>query len=81
MLERYCFAWSGISELSLPASLEKIGTCAFLGCEKLKNVTIAPESRLGVVEANAFDNTQLEETDVEFPEGAQVAEDAFAKKG
>lgn len=74
----YWFCESAIESVTFLANVKRIKKGAFWGCRRLTRVTFASDNRLRSVEDCAFGHTPLTAGDVEFPEGAQVSEKAFA---
>ena len=62
------FAHEGLTEVTLPDTITKIGSEAFSGCKKLKKINI-PES-VGFIGSGAFENCYKLET-IHLPDGLQ----------
>lgn len=54
----YWFTRARVEELHVPASVSKIGVCAFLGCTGLRSVTVEVGSALSEIEEGAFSECQ-----------------------
>lgn len=65
------FAYSGLEEITIPDTVETIGHCAFLKCEKLKKVTFP--KNLKEIEENAFWKCSSLEKAI-LPEGLESIE-------
>ena len=58
-IEAFCFAESGLREISFPVSVCAVGDAAFEKCTSLKKVSLASRNRLQVVERDAFHGTEI----------------------
>ena len=65
-----CFSNCGLEEVIIPRSVRTIEECAFSGCHSLRSLIFEEGSRLAHVGKGIVYGTQLDEKDVEFPEGA-----------
>lgn len=76
-IEEDAFYGTGITSVSVPASVKEIGDYAFSSCEALRHVTFAEGSELKTIGYAAFwESTALEE--IEIPAGVgELPEDAF----
>lgn len=65
------FAGSKLEKVELPATVEKVATSAFQGCNNLKSVTFADGSTASSIDKNAFADDPLLET-VNFGQDTQL---------
>jgi hypothetical protein len=54
----YAFSNSGIETITIPASVEWIGSNAFKGCQNIKTVIFEPGSKLESISKDAFEDSQ-----------------------
>lgn len=66
------FAGSKLEKVELPATVEKVATSAFQGCNNLKSVTFADGSTASSIDKNAFADDPLLET-VNFGQDTQLS--------
>lgn len=70
-----------MTSVSIPATVERIGACAFEGCELLSTVTLAASSKLPVIDDGAFAWTSITSLDLttatEYNNGAKVGMTTF----
>lgn len=67
---------SYLTTMEIPANVEKLGANAFVGCNRLKSVTFAENSKLTIVGNAAFKNTKL--STIALPDGVTtLGENAF----
>ena len=69
MLDDSCFGSSGLQEVLVPASVRKIGSNAFEGCEQLREARFAEGSRLESIGYRAFMSVPAE---VRLPAGVEA---------
>lgn len=58
-IDKMSFSMSHIIELTIPASVVRIGEKAFECCNELEVIKFAPNSRLKIIEKEAFSQTSL----------------------
>ena len=71
-IKRSCFSNCGLEKVVIPRNVKTIEEYAFSGCHSLRSLTFEEGSRLRYVGKDIVHNTQLDEKEVEFPEGAKV---------
>lgn len=77
VLSEFCFAYTGLSALEVPAGVEEIGVQAFFYCIQLRKVDFGEAERLRAIGARAFAGSGIER--LETPAGLQeLGESAFA---
>ena len=74
----YAFAnLTGLEEIVLPSTLESIEYGAFYGCSALEKITFSSENNLKIVNQNAFENCDLQDT-VDLSAACVISDYAFA---
>ena len=74
----YAFAnLTGLEEIVLPSTLEAIEYGAFYGCSALQKITFSGENNLQIINQNAFENCDLQET-VDLSAACVISDYAFA---
>ena len=80
VIDPYAFANSGLTEIHIPATVERIARSAFESCESLRIVTFSTgdESALEIEEAAFADCTSLQ--NIEIPQSVtRIGDDTFFK--
>ena len=74
----YAFAnLTGLEEIVLPSTLEAIEYGAFYGCTSLQKITFSGENNLKIINQNAFENCDLQDT-VDLSAACVISDYAFA---
>ena len=74
----YAFAnLTGLEEIVLPSTLEHIDYGAFYGCTSLKKISFSAENNLKIINQNAFENCDLQDT-VDLSAACVISDYAFA---
>ena len=74
----YAFAnLTGLEEIVLPSTLEAIEYGAFYGCTALKKITFSAENNLKIINQNAFENCNLQDT-IDLSAICVISDYAFA---
>ena len=74
----YAFAnLTGLEEIVLPSTLQAIEYGAFYGCTALQKITFSGENNLQIINQNAFENCDLQET-VDLSAACVISDYAFA---
>ncbi|MGN1478565.1 MAG: leucine-rich repeat protein [Acutalibacteraceae bacterium] len=70
------FHKTAVAEITIPSSVESIGSCAFFDCSKLKKVSFADGSELKSISEGAFQFTYIDE--IAIPDTVEyIGESAF----
>lgn len=70
------FAYTNVSQVSIPASVTELQYYAFLGCYDLKKVILPENNKLEVIDRSAFGSTNI--TEINLPSIKKVGDHAFS---
>lgn len=69
------FAYTSVSQVSIPASVTELKYCAFLGCYGLKKVILPENNKLEIIDESAFKETRI--TEINLPSIKKIGDNAF----
>lgn len=69
------FAYTNVSQVSIPASVTELQYYAFLGCYNLNKVILPENNKLEVIDRSAFGSTQI--TEINLPSIKKIGDNAF----